>query len=448
MSDLGDIAQRLVAWAHDGEEVEAYVSRSVEFEAVAYNADIESISRAESLGVGVRVIRDHRVGFAYATTFDDETLRATLHEACDNAAFASYDECAGLARPDGVAAQPLDLWDSSLLSFDTDAKVALALDLERQTLSADSRIRSVRSAEYGDGYSEVAIVSSTGINAESRSTGCYISVQALAGDDFETQTGGGYCVRRSPALLELDEAVERAVLLSTRMLGATKPKSTRLPVVFDNHVSPTILGALSAALNGENVAKGRSLFADRMNSRVAVPGFTLVDDPTDARAYFACSYDGEGLASRRNVLIDDGVLRGFLYDTYAAARAGSIANGAAVRGGFRGGPSTGARALVLQPGEKTAEELVADLEIGVYVQSVMGAGTGGINQISGDVSLGAEGLLIVDGEFGEPVREFTIASTIQEMLMNIAGIGAESVWLPGSIAGSTLVINDMALSGT
>jgi PmbA protein len=175
---------------------------------------------------------------------------------------------------------------------------------------------------------------------------------------------------------------------------------------------------------------------------------TFVDDPTNPLAYGSSPYDGEGLASRRNVLIQDGVLSGLLYDSYAARRAGRASNGAAVRGGFKGGPGTGARALTIAPGDLSQDEIISKIDNGVLVQNVLGAGTGGVNVISGDISLGAEGLLIRGGAIVGPIREFTIASNLQKMLMDIQHIGNDIDWLPGSSAGVTLAIGEMSLGGT
>ncbi len=446
-ADLNDIARRVVGWANDDEQVEVYVSRGIDTEIVVYEGEIESLSRAEALGAGVRVVKDGRQGFSYAGSLDDEILRETLAEARDNAGFATYDEFAGIAQPDGVAAVSLDLWDDLVVEFPADKKVALALDLERLAREKDARIRNVDSTEYGDGAIESAIASTSGIEAGFRRTGCYVSTSVIAGDSDETQTGGGYSVKRNPSLLDIDEAASDAVDRATRLLGASKPSTSRMTVVFDSRVTPTLIRALSAALNGESVLKGRSFFADRMGEEVAVAAFTLVDDPTNPDAYSAASYDAEGLATRRNVLIDSGRLSGFLYDSYSGRRAGTVSNGSAVRGGFKSGPSAGARAMSLAPGELDKQQIIKAVGNGVYVQSVLGAATGGINSISGDVSLGAEGLLIADGQLGAPVREFTIASTLQRMLQGVAHIGSDIEWLPGSSSGMSLAILDMSISG-
>jgi PmbA protein len=217
-------------------------------------------------------------------------------------------------------------------------------------------------------------------------------------------------------------------------------------VVLDRRVTATLLGILAGTLSGEEVVKGRSLFAGRIGEKVGVDELTLVDDPTNALAYGASEYDAEGLACRRNSLITGGELTGFLYDTYAARLAGVSSTGSAVRGGFRTTPGVGALALTLEPGTHDQSEIIAQVGEGFLVQSITGVHSG-VNRVSGDFSVGAEGLMIRGGELAEPVREVTIASTIQRMLQHVVAIGSDIEWLPGSATGVTLAIDEVAMSG-
>jgi PmbA protein len=444
--DLLEIARRIASQAAAGEQVEAYAARSQETSVRAFDGDVESLSQADDEGVGIRVIVDHRQGFAWAGSLDPEVIADTLQEARDNASFATPDEFLDLADPDGVPAADLDLWSDELAGYPTDKKVELALELERRVRAGDPRIRQVPHAGYGDGSVEAAVASSKGIEATYRRTGCSISAYALAGQGDETMTGSGYSVGRGPGDLDLERATADAVLRATRLLGARKPPSARVTVVLDPEIASDVLGILAGTLNGEAVLKGRSLFADRVGESVSVPGLTLVDDPTNPNAYAAAAYDAEGLACRRNVLIDDGVLQGYLYDTYAGRRAGRPSTGSAVRGGFKSGPGPGARAIALTPGTKRQEQILAEVGTGLFVQSVTGLHSG-VNPVSGDFSVGAEGLMIRDGAFAEPVREITIASTLQRMLKEIVAIGSDIEWLPGIAAGMTIAIADVSMSG-
>jgi PmbA protein len=193
-------------------------------------------------------------------------------------------------------------------------------------------------------------------------------------------------------------------------------------VVLDPFVTAQFLGIVGSTLNGEAVLKGRSLFANRLDDEVAASQITLIDDATNPLAYTASEVDGEGLATRRKALIEGGVLRQFVHSAYSGRRSGAASTGNAVRGGFKGTPGCGCLALSLLPGTRTQADLVKGIDDGVLIQMVTGLHSG-VNPISGDFSTGASGLLIHGGELAGPVKEFTIASTLQRMLTEVVEVG-------------------------
>ena len=445
MAELLDIADRFVGRAVAGEQIEVVVVHERETEVRAYEGEVESLTVAESQGVGVRVVSDGRQGFAYTGTLDEAAVAEALAEARDNLTFATPDEFCGVAELDGVEPAVLDLHRAALADHPTDAKVAMALDLERLTREADGRIAGVESAEYADSVTETAVATSTGIRACSRETGCFVSSYALAEQDGETQTGFGFSLGREPGDLDIARAATEAADRATRMLGAVKPASGRFTVVLDPWVSAQFLGIVGGTLSGEMVQKGRSLFVDRLGDDVASSVVTLVDDPTDAAAFSATATDGEGLATRRNVLIDGGRLDRFVHNSQTARRAGTVSTGSAVRG-YASTPGVGVQAVSLLPGPRRPADLIAGIDDGILVQGVSGLHSG-VNPVSGDFSTGAEGLRIRRGELAEPVREFTIASTIQRMLHEIREVADDLEWLPMNAAGVTVVIGELTVSG-
>jgi len=216
-------------------------------------------------------------------------------------------------------------------------------------------------------------------------------------------------------------------------------------VVFDPFVTAQFLGIIGGTLSAESVLKGRSLFGERLGDAVAAPCFTLVDDPTDPEAFTATDTDGEGLASRRNLLIDGGRLDHFLQNSYTARRMATSSTGSAVRS-YNSTPSVGPHALTLVPGARSQPELLSSVGDGVLIQGVAGLHSG-VNAVSGDFSTGAEGLRIRGGELAEPIREVTIASTLQRMLLDVEEVGADLERLPMGASGVSLVVSDITLSG-
>jgi PmbA protein len=443
--DLEGLAASVAARARSGEQVEAFVGRSRTTTVRASGGDVESLSSATSAGIGVRVVVDGRQGFASAGSLDPDVVDEVLGEARDNAEFAAPDEANGLAQPDGVPPKPLDLVLPGVDRTSTEAKIELALALERAVRARDSRIRGVRVAIYGDRAGEAALAASTGLTAFDAATTCSLSVSALAGEGAGTQTGYAAEAGRSPDELDVEATARRAVDRATRMLGARQPATRRVAVVLEPSVVASLLGVLGGVLTGDAVLKGRSPFADRVGEQVAA-GLTLVDDPTDPMSLGAGVYDGEGLACRRTTLLEDGVLRGFLHDSWSARRAGTTSTASAVRG-YSSTPTPGAMALALAPGSVPLDGLLAAVGDGVLVQEVSGLHSG-VNPVSGDVSVGAEGLVIPDGVLAEPFREATIASTLQRLLLDVVAVGADFEWRPGGTGAPSLAVADVSLGGS
>ena len=443
--ELLQVAARIAEMAGAGEQVEAYVAKTTSTTVRAYQGEVESLTQASSGGVGVRVVLDHRQGFAYAGTLDERVVLEALAEARDNARYGEPDEFNGLAEPDDVPVADLDLWPEGLAAVPADEKVALAIDLERATTRRDARVTGVRTAMFSDGMGEAAVATSTGIRAWGKAGTCYLAVQALATDGDETQIASGLSVGREVTDLDVDEAADDAVLRATRLLGSTKPPSQRVTLVLEPRMTATLLGLVGGMLNGDAVLKGRSPFANRVGEAIASPLLTFVDDPTDPRSLGAEAYDGEGLATRRNELVVDGVLQGFLHNTYTGRRAGAASTGSAQRG-VASTPAVGATALAVAPGERRADELLAAVDHGLFVTSMNGLHSG-VNPVSGDFSVGIDGLMVRRGAIAEPVREATVASTLQRLLLDITAVGSDLEWLPDGTGGVTIVIPDVMLSG-
>ena len=228
--ELLDLAVSVVERAGADEGLEVYATRGTDTEVRAYDGEVESLTSADSSGVGIRVLLESaegsRVGFAWAQSLDPSVLADTLADARDNARFATPDPDVVLATPDGLEAADLDLWDDGVAATAMEKKVALALDLERATRAADPRVRQVSSADYADSRVEVALASTTGIASSRRRTNAYLSVDAIAGEGAETQTGTGFSVGRGPGELSPDEAMDDAVLRGAVARRAEDPFRT------------------------------------------------------------------------------------------------------------------------------------------------------------------------------------------------------------------------------
>jgi PmbA protein len=425
------------------EQVEAYAEEHTSTKVEAYRGEVEGLSFSESRGVGVRVIADGRLGFAYAADPSLDEVHETVARARENAALATPDD--NNALPPAEPIEPMDgLFSESTAALTTSEKVPIALEMERVATTADPRVRKTDSVQYGDAVGRVAIASTAGVRAEFRGTGCWAVVVTLAERDDETQTGFSFKIARRLEDLDTASVANEAVERAARMLGATKPATARVPVLLDPFAASSFLGVLAGALSAESVQKGRSLFADLVGERVGSEAFTLVDDGRLLEGPGAEPFDGEGVPTGRTELLTGGVLSGFLHNTYTARRGGTRSTGNATRG-YRSTPGVGTTNLYVEAGEPSFEELLRRAEGGVLIQDVSGVHSGA-NAISGEFSVGATGLRIAGGEVGEPRREMTIASTIPDMLHAIAAVGSDLRWF-SAIGVPSILIGEMTLGG-
>jgi PmbA protein len=430
--------------ALDTESVEAFALESRQTEARALRGEIEGLAFSESRGVGVRLIRDQRSGYAYAADPDPDEIRLAVTRARENATLAEPDEFNGL--PSTQPAEPIPgLFVESSLT--TQEKAQRALDLERYSVGLDPRVTKVDTVQIGDATSRIAIASTTGVSAEYSRTDAWCVVAALAVEGDETQSGYSYKIARDIDELEPRSVADEAIARTVRLLGASKPPTAKVPVILDQFAAMSFLGVLAGALSAEAVQRGRSLFANLVGEQVGSGLFTLVDDGRVSEGPAACPFDDEGIPSGRTELFTAGKLNGFLHNTYTARREGhgQVSTGNAKRAGYRSAPGVGTSNFFLDAGESSFDDLMARAEGGVLIMDVSGVHSGA-NPISGEFSVGATGVRIRGGAMAEPLREMTIASTLPQMLSGVAAVGDDLRFFSG-VGTPSVLIGEMTLAG-
>jgi PmbA protein len=448
--DLGEAARLAVeaARAAGAGEAEAYAQQEAGREVRVHSGEVESFTAATQRGIGIRAWRGTRAGYAFGTDLSRSGLDQTASRAATAAAVADEDEFAGPPLPGGPQPQLDGILDPGIAEWSGDRLVALALEIERTALAHDERVSSVEQAVYADSSDEVAIRSSTGVTGDYRASSCYAYLQALAEGEGAKETGLGFGLARGPAGLDPEAIGREGAARAAAMIGARKPASRACPVVFDATVAASFAGLIGSVLGADTVQRGRSPFAELLGEEVASSKLVLHDDGLDPEGLGSSPCDDEGTPRARTALIERGMLRTFLHDTYTARRGGAESTGNAGRGGYRAAPSVSSSNLIVGSGELPFDELLEAAGDGVYVTDVAGLHSG-VNPVSGVFSVGASGRLVSGGELADPVREFTIASDLVSMLRAVREAGAETRWVPfgGSVRTPALLIEEMTVSG-
>lgn len=412
--------KRAVQRGADAAEAYVCVGRGLTIE--VRHGQLETLKEAQEKGIGLRVIRGARVGFAFGTDLALAQIADLIDRALAAALYTEPDAHLRLPEPaESYAA--LELYDPAIEVTPLEEKIALARRMEEAALAFDKRVKVIEVSTYQEERGTVAIANSCGIRAAYQSAACGLYISLAAEQDGQSETGYALYFGRRFGALDPEGLGREAATRAVRLLGSRTANTCTVPVVFDPYVAVDIIGLLGPALTAEAVQRRRSLFAGKVGQQVGAGAVNLIDDGTYPGGLRTAPFDGEGVPARRTVLVKEGVLQGFLYDTYTAGKEGRQSTGNAVRGSFRTMPSVGTTNFYLEPGNASPAELVGEISQGLYVMEVMGMHTA--NPISGDFSIGAAGIWIENGAFSYPVRGVVIAGNMLELLRQVDGVGAD-----------------------
>lgn len=430
------------AEAAGAEEAEAYVSHARSLVVEVADQRVETLHQSAELGLGLRVFRQGRVGFAFTTDLSPAGLRAIAEAAAANAAATAVDEFNRL--PEARAAEPLDLLDPELAKLPVEAKIEAAMAVEREARAYDRRVARVEKSAFTDGEYAVAILNTRGVKVEYASTTVSASISVVAEAAGSAETGWSFSFSHRYRDIDLAAVGREAAEKAVQLLGARTVGTRRVALVFDPLVAAEFLEVMGPALSADAVQKGKSLFAGKVGERVASPLVRIVDDGRLPEGAGAAPVDDEGVPTGRTVLLEEGVLQGFLHNTYTAAKDGVASTGNGIRASFRGTPEVRPSNLFVPAGETPREKLLSEVEEGFYVTSVMGMHT--VNPISGDFSVGAAGLWIERGRFARPVRGVAIAGNLVELFSGVEAVGSDLRFI-GSAGAPTLRFAPVTVSG-
>ncbi len=446
--DLKEIATDVVkrAMAGGATAAEAIVREGSEFATVVRLGEVETLKESGSKAIGIRIFFGHRAASTYSSDLSSAGLQQMVNSALALARVTSEDPFSGLpeAGEQGSIGGDLDLYHEDVYSLSTADRIDYARRAEKAAMAADPRIRNSEGGSFDAATGSKVLATSNGFLGEYRQSYCSVSAVPVAQDEQGgMQRDFWYSVARTLTKLDSPENVGKVAAERTlRRLGARKVKTARVPVIFDPQVSRSLLSEICDAVNGDMIYRGASFLAGKLGQRIAGENVTVIDDGVMRGGFGTSPFDGEGVPSRRTVVIERGELKSYLLNTYTARKLGLKTTGNASRG-LAGNPGIGSGNFFLQPGNRTREQLIGDVSDGLYVTEFLGFG---VNLVTGDFSRGASGMWIRNGELAYPVEEITVAGNLKDMLCNISEIGSD-LEFRGAMAAPTLRIDGLTVAG-
>ena len=448
MNELEQLASGAVARALElgATDAECTLAEGEEFSAGVRMRQVESLKQAGSRGAGIRVLVGRHTGSSRTSDLSEKGIEEMVRSALDLACVTTEDPHAGLPDPADLGAIETDLklYDSAIETMETEWKIAQARLAEETALSADPRISNSEGASFDSYLGARAFANSRGFTGSYRTTSCGLSVVPVAKSNGHMERDYWYTSSRRAAGMESAEEVgRRAAARTLRRLDARKVTTQKAPVIFEPRVARGLLGDLCDAVNGGAIYRHSSFLTGKLGEKIASDALTVIDDATMPGLFGSTPFDDEGVTSRRTVVIERGVLKSYLLNTYFARKLGLKSTGNASRG-LSGNAGIGAGNFYIEAGAISEEAMIAQVSQGLYVTELIGASA---NNVTGDYSSGAAGVWIENGELTHAVSEITIAGNLKQMLMDLTRI-ASNLEFRGSVASPTIMIQEMTISGS
>ncbi len=406
---------------------------------------VEKVSNASGKRLGLRLFFGKRSAITSTSDLSESSLNQLLIDTCELAMIAEEDFFCGLPSPEAYTTRfpELDTVDTEIDKLSIEEKISFARRAEQAALAEDKRLSNSDGADFSNAYSEKLYVTSNGFEGFFKGSSASLSVASIAKLDGKMQRDYWYSAKRKLSQLESPESVGRTAARRTlRRIGARKVSTAKVPVVFESEIAVSLLGHLASAISGYALYKGASFLLNQLGEKIATSDLTIYDDPTLPLGLGSRPFDGEGLPSCKKTIVEKGILKSYLLDTYSGKKLGLPSTGNAVRG-TGGPPSVAPSNFQMLPGNASPEEIIRSVPSGLYVTELIGFG---INMITGDYSRGASGIWIEQGELAYPVEELTIAGNLKDIFNQIEIVGND-IDTTKAISAPTLKIAKMMVAG-
>lgn len=440
-----DIAGELVnrAGKNGADQADVFVQWGTDSEVQVRLRDIEAIKQSSSKGLGLRVFKGNKLGFASSTDLSKNSLELLLGRAFQLSDVSGEDNCLGLHDKQSVQQGDLAILDDTCLKTDINDKISFAMEMENAALDYDTRIRNSEGSVYRDSVSGTILINSLGFSNIYYRSMYSMVCQPVAQVSDEKRVNYWYSSATHFSGLEAPREIgETAASRAVRMLGAEKIKTTRIPVVLDPLTASGFIGTIMKCVNGELKYKSQTCYCNSLDECIAGDDITILDDGILEKGLGTSPVDGEGVRSRRKTIVEKGVLKSFLYDTYSSRKDKTAPTGNGFRS-YQSLPAVSGTNFYLENGNETTDSIIKSIEKGIYITGLIGFG---INIVNGDYSRGAEGILIENGELTKAVDEITISGNIMDMLKGISSRGNDLVFR-GRVSSPSILIDEMVISG-
>jgi PmbA protein len=437
----GRIEKLLAEYQPDGYEISFGSSRNLSID--VKEQKIDTFKCSTPVGVSIRVLKSGGMGFSYSSSMEDSALSMMVENAIVGATNQTPDPHNAFPVPSEYPVIER-LYDEMMSSVDEQEKIGCAMDLERLALCADPRVKRVRKAHYGESCYEVWIRNSLGVAGKYQGTSVSCSVTVVAEEGDDSQMGWDFGFSNFFSELDVRTVAASAAAKALELLGATKVPTMRCPVVLDNYVATEILEVLAPSFLAENIQKGKSMLAGRKCESLFSRLIRIRDDGTLPGGMATAPFDSEGVPQQNTLLVENGLLKAFLYDTYSANKDGAISTGNGVRGGLKSPPRVGISNFFIENGTSSRAEMIQSINKGVLLTGVMGMHTA--NPISGDFSVGANGFYIDGGKLSFPIKGIAVAGNILELFRSVDAVGND-IRFYGSVGSPSLKIGALDISG-
>ncbi len=446
---LDSVAERLRALLKgraDGYEI--FFSSESGLSVEAKDKGVDSLKVRSSTGVGLRAAVGGRQGFSFTSALTDDALAGLVEHCLASGQEATPDKCVGFVS----AAPPLpetgasskEIYDTGFPAVPVEDKIQKALLIEESAMSHDGRVKRVRKASYGETLKNTRVVNSNGVDRFYRATFYTASVTAVAEDNGDSQMGFEVSTSHNFKGIAPEEVGASAARNAIRMLGARKFKTLKCSAVFENSVVCEFIETIAGSFLADNVLKGKSMLAGRLGKTCASNAVNIYDDGVMKGGWATSDFDAEGVPRKTTPLVEAGVCRNYLYDSYWARRGKAESTGNAVRAGFKGLPSVGVSNIYLKKGDKTLEGLILAAGSGLFITELMGVHT--VNTVNGDFSLGAAGIVIEGGKPSYPVRGMAVSGNLLKLFRSIVECGSDLKFY-GSVGAPSVLVGEVEMSG-